>query len=155
MALAEAFDELPDLAEIVEAVYVGNHSESYEHRSCTGRYWPNGRPPSRPRPRVRGVSAADALAIRHESRTFATANTRRCLPAASKDDVCGHQRPTIALGGIDRAIEQRSGITVPSQYALLGQRYLYETDATERDLAEIAVKNHANAARNPRAQFPM
>ena len=36
VALAEAFDELPDPAEIVEAVYVGNQSESYEHQIMHG-----------------------------------------------------------------------------------------------------------------------
>ena len=53
----------------------------------------------------------------------------------------------------DRALEQRSGITAPSQYALLAQRYLHETDATEEGLARIAVKNHRNAVNNPRAQY--
>jgi acetyl-CoA C-acetyltransferase/acetyl-CoA acyltransferase len=38
---------------------------------------------------------------------------------------------------------------------MLAQRYLHESDATERDLARIAVKNHRNAASNPRAQFQM
>jgi acetyl-CoA acetyltransferase len=53
----------------------------------------------------------------------------------------------------DRALEQRSGITAPSQYALLAQRYLHDHELTERDLARVAVKNHRNGARNPRAQF--
>jgi len=66
----------------------------------------------------------------------------------------GTEGATNALAAaFERALEQRSGITAPSQYALLARRYLHETDATEEDLAQIAVKNHRNAAANPRAMF--
>jgi acetyl-CoA acetyltransferase len=44
-------------------------------------------------------------------------------------------------------------VTAPAQYALLAQRYLHETEATETDLARIAVKNHRNGALNPDAMF--
>ncbi|MHB1808522.1 MAG: thiolase C-terminal domain-containing protein [Solirubrobacteraceae bacterium] len=45
------------------------------------------------------------------------------------------------------------GRTAPGQFALLANRYLHEYDCTVEDLAAVAVKNHANAARNPIAQF--
>lgn len=51
----------------------------------------------------------------------------------------------------DREYEQ--GITLPSFGGLAADRYLRECNADRRDLAEVAVKNHANAAANPYAQF--
>ena len=157
VALAEAFDELPDPAEIVEAVYVGNQSESYEHQIMHGTLlaeWAGLR--HVPAERVEGCAAAGALALRHAVKDVRNGEHEAVLACGvEKMTSAGTSGATDALSAaFDRAIEQRSGITASSQYALLGQRYLHETDATERDLAEIAVKNHANAARNPRAQFP-
>jgi len=157
VALAEAFDDLPDPADLVEAVYVGNQSESYEHQIMHGTLlaeWAGLR--HVPAERVEGCAAAGALALRHAVKDVRNGEHDAVLACGvEKMTAGGTSGATDALSAaFDRAIEQRSGITAPSQYALLGQRYLHETDATERDLAEIAVKNHANAAHNPRAQFP-
>ncbi|WP_277554321.1 thiolase C-terminal domain-containing protein [Halobaculum limi] len=157
VALAEAFDGLPDPAELVEAVYVGNQSESYEHQIMHGTLlaeWAGLR--HVPAERVEGCAAAGALALRHAVKDVRNGDHEAVLACGvEKMTSAGTSGATDALSAaFDRAIEQRSGVTAPSQYALLAQRYLHETDATERDLAEIAVKNHANAARNPRAQFP-
>ncbi|WP_299270500.1 thiolase C-terminal domain-containing protein [Halorientalis sp.] len=157
VALAEAFDGLPDPADLVEAVYVGNQSESYEHQIMHGTLlaeWAGLR--YVPAERVEGCAAAGALALRHAVKDVRNGEHEAVLACGvEKMTSAGTSGATDALSAaFDRAIEQRSGVTAPSQYALLAQRYLHETDATERDLAEIAVKNHANAARNPRAQFP-
>ena len=157
VALAEAFDELPDPADLVEAVYVGNQSESYEHQIMHGTLlaeWAGLR--HVPAERVEGCAAAGALALRHAVKDVRNGEHDAVLACGvEKMTAGGTSGATDALSAaFDRAIEQRSGVTAPSQYALLGQRYLHETEATERDLAEIAVKNHANAAHNPRAQFP-
>ena len=45
------------------------------------------------------------------------------------------------------------GITPVAWYALDADRYLFETAATRRDLAAIAVKNRRHAMLNPLAQF--
>jgi acetyl-CoA C-acetyltransferase/acetyl-CoA acyltransferase len=157
VALAEAFDELPDPADVVEAMYVGNQSESYEHQIMHGTLlaeWAGLR--HVPAERVEGCAAAGALALRNAVKDVRNGEHEAVLACGvEKMTSAGTSGATDALSAaFDRAIEQRSGVTAPSQYALLAQRYLHETDATERDLAEIAVKNHANAARNPRAQFP-
>ena len=155
-ALMEAFDGLPDPAELVEAVYVGNQSERYEGQIMYGTLlaeWAGLR--NVPAERVEGCAAAGALALKH-----AVQDVR----AGTYDAVlaCGVEKMTAGGTGLatdalssafDRALEQRSGITAPSQYALLAQRYLHETEATEKALAKIAVKNHRNAAQNPRAHF--
>lgn len=156
VALAEAFEELPNPADIVEAVYVGNQSELYEHQIMYGTLlaeWAGLR--NVPAERVEGCAAAGALALRHAVEDIRAGRHEAVLACGvEKMTVGGTSGATDSLSAaFDRALEQRSGITAPSQYALLAQRYLHETDATEIDLARIAVKNHRNAARNPRAQF--
>ena len=49
--------------------------------------------------------------------------------------------------------EAAQGMVMPAVYAMRAQRYLHETDCTVDDLAEIAVKNHNNGYRNPRAYW--
>jgi acetyl-CoA C-acetyltransferase len=156
VALAEAFEGLPDPADVVEAVYVGNQSELYEHQIMYGTLfaeWAGLR--NVPAERVEGCAAAGALALRHAVEDVRSGRHDAVLACGvEKMTSGGTSGATESLSAaFDRALEQRSGITAPSQYALLAQRYLYETDANEDDLARIAVKNHRNAAQNPRAQF--
>src|SRR6056297_3560621 len=157
VALAEAFDGLPDPADVVEALYLGNQSEQYEHQIMQGTLmaeWAGLR--HVPAERVEGCAAAGALALRHAVKDVRNGEHEAVLACGvEKMTAGGTGGATTALSAaFDRALEQRSGVTAPSQYALLATRYLHETDATEQDLAEIAVKNHRNAALNPRAQFP-
>ena len=156
IALEEAFDGLPDPAALADALYVGNQSEQYEHQIMHGTLlaeWAGLR--NVPAERVEGCAAAGALALRHAVKDVRNGDHEGVLACGvEKMTAGGTGGATDALSAaFDRAIEQRSGVTAPSQYALLAQRYLHETDATETDLAEIAVKNHSNALKNPRAQF--
>jgi acetyl-CoA acetyltransferase len=155
-AVAEAFEGGPDPAAVVDAVYVGNQSESYEHQIMYGTLlaeWCGLR--HVPAERVEGCAAAGALALRHAVEDVRSGRRDAVLACGvEKMTAGGTEGATDALSAaFDRALEQRSGVTAPSQYALLAQRYLHDTAATERDLARIAVKNHRNAAANPRAQF--
>jgi len=155
-ALLDAFDGLPAPAELVEALYVGNQSETYEHQIMHGTLlaeWAGLR--HVPAERVEGCAAAGAMALKRAVEDVRAGRRDAVLAAGvEKMTAGGTGGATGALSAaFDRALEQRSGVTAPSQYALLAQRYLHEHDATERDLARIAVKNHRNAADNPRAQF--
>jgi acetyl-CoA C-acetyltransferase len=49
--------------------------------------------------------------------------------------------------------ERKYGITQPGAYALLVRLYAQKYDVTEDDWADISVKNHKNAFRNPWAHF--
>ena len=156
-AYTEAFEGLPDPAEVVDAVYVGNQSERYEHQIMYGTLlaeWCGLR--NVPAERVEGCAAAGALALKHAVQDVRTGTHDAVLACGvEKMTAGGTAGATDSLSAaFDRALEQRSGITAPSQYALLAQRYLHETDNTEEDLARISVKNHRNAAANPRAQYP-
>lgn len=49
-------------------------------------------------------------------------------------------------------IEGRSGLALPSLYAMAATRYQHLYGLTDEDLALVAVKNHAHSVHNPRAQ---
>jgi acetyl-CoA C-acetyltransferase len=53
----------------------------------------------------------------------------------------------------DAFYESPSGITFPGYFALMANYYLRNLGGTKDDLAEIAIKNHYHASKNPYAQF--
>jgi acetyl-CoA C-acetyltransferase len=76
--------------------------------------------------------------------------------------VCGFEKMTDQLTGRTTNIlasashfdtEVMNGATFPGLYALLAQRYLHETGATEEDLHAVAIKNHRNATLNDKAMY--
>jgi acetyl-CoA C-acetyltransferase len=155
-ALAEAFEGLPDPAEIVDGLYVGAQSERYENQIMQGTLmaeWAGLQ--NVPAERVEACAAAGALSLKNAVRDVrAGVHDAVLATGVEKMTAGGTEGATNALAAaFERALEQRSGLTAPSLYAMLGRRYLHETDATEEDLARIAVKNHRNAASNPRAMF--
>ncbi len=155
-ALAEAFEGLPAPAEVVDGVYVGAQSERYENQIMQGTLlaeWAGLQ--NVPAERVEACAAAGALALKNAVRDVRAGVHDAVLACGvEKMTAGGTEGATNALAAaFERALEQRSGITAPGQYALLAKRYLHETDVTEEDLARVAVKNHRNAADNPRAMF--
>jgi len=60
---------------------------------------------------------------------------------------------TDVIASITHPAEYKHGLTLPSFAGLTARRYLERFDAPRESLAEVAVKNHANGARNPKAQF--
>lgn len=137
-------------------MYVGAQSERYENHIMQGTLlakWAGLN--NCPAERVEACAAAGALALKNAVRDV-RGGVHDAVLACSVEKMTagGTEGATNALAAaFERALEQRSGITAPSQYALLAQRYLYETSATERNLARIAVENHQNGAANPRAMF--
>src|SRR6056297_954970 len=155
-ALAEAFEGLPDPADVVDGLYVGAQSERYENQIMQGTLlaeWAGLR--NVPAERVEACAAAGALALKNAVRDVRSGVHDAVLACGvEKMTAGGTAGATDALAAaFDRALEQRSGVTAPAQYALLAQRYLHDTEATEADLARIAVKNHRNGAQNPDAMF--
>ncbi|MCI4327087.1 MAG: acetyl-CoA acetyltransferase [Thermoplasmata archaeon] len=55
--------------------------------------------------------------------------------------------------GADYPFETRNGATFPGLYATLAYVHRQKYGTTSEELGAIAVKNHANAARNPHAHF--
>ncbi|HYS72095.1 MAG TPA: beta-ketoacyl synthase N-terminal-like domain-containing protein, partial [Thermoplasmata archaeon] len=53
----------------------------------------------------------------------------------------------------DTEWERLAGLTFPGVYAMMAGRHTHEYGTTREQMAAVAVKNHANGARNPKAQF--
>ncbi|MCX6620470.1 MAG: thiolase domain-containing protein, partial [Acidobacteria bacterium] len=59
----------------------------------------------------------------------------------------------ILAGAGDMEGEMRVGSTFPSLFAMIANRHMYQYGTTREQLAAVAVKNHANGARNPYAHM--
>jgi len=55
----------------------------------------------------------------------------------------------------DQEYEVYHGVTFPGLYAMIATAHMHKHGTTYDMLAHVAVKNHRNGAKNPRAQFPM
>ncbi len=76
--------------------------------------------------------------------------------------VCGVEKMTsqstaktaeILAGAGDAAGEVRAGATFPALFAMIARRHMYQYGTTREMLAAVAVKNHANGAKNPLAHM--
>lgn len=74
----------------------------------------------------------------------------RCTPETGKDTP---EMTKIFISAADRQYEQPTGMTFPGVFGLLTKRHMQKYGTTEEQLAEVAVKNHANGELNPRAHF--
>jgi acetyl-CoA C-acetyltransferase len=59
----------------------------------------------------------------------------------------------ILAGAGDLAGEVRAGATFPALFAMIARRHMYQYGTTREQLASVAVKNHANGAKNPLAHM--
>src|SRR5262249_37346390 len=53
----------------------------------------------------------------------------------------------------DWETEAKVGATFPSMFALMAQRHMHEYGTRREDISSVAVKNHANGAKNPDAHM--
>jgi acetyl-CoA C-acetyltransferase len=60
---------------------------------------------------------------------------------------------TDVIASLTHPVEYKHGVTLPSFAGLTARLYMDRFDAPRESLAEVAVKNHANGAKNPHAQF--
>ncbi|MFH1017632.1 MAG: thiolase domain-containing protein [Pseudomonadota bacterium] len=67
----------------------------------------------------------------------------------------GGDKATFALAtASDQEWEAFQGATFPGLYAMMAKAHMHRYGTTSEQLASVAVKNHENGAKNPRAQFP-
>jgi acetyl-CoA C-acetyltransferase len=59
----------------------------------------------------------------------------------------------ILAGAGDMCGEGRAGATFPALFAMIARRHMYQYGTTREMLASVAVKNHANGAKNPQAHM--
>src|SRR5258707_13884445 len=59
----------------------------------------------------------------------------------------------ILAGAGDTCGEGRAGATFPALFAMIARRHMYQYGTTREQMAAVAVKNHANGAKNPLAHM--
>ncbi len=104
--------------------------------------------------RVEGACASGGLAVNlaHEYVQSRKGKTVLVVGAEKMTDV----QPEFITQGLMSAAsgeEQESGITFPGLYALMARMYLKKYRYDKKNLAAIAVKNHAHGLLNPTAHF--
>ena len=68
-------------------------------------------------------------------------------------DISGSGATHALATAADMTWECMSGVTFPGLYALLAVAHMAKYGTTREQLAAVAVKNHRNGSKNPRAQF--
>ncbi|MFB6123227.1 MAG: thiolase domain-containing protein [Haloferacaceae archaeon] len=102
-----------------------------------------------------GACASSGIAFQQAYRAVAT-GTHDVVVAAGVERMTDAETSefTRALGSAMNArTEGRTGLTFPGFYGLYLDRYMHEFGATREQVAQVAVKNRANGASNPRARF--
>jgi len=105
--------------------------------------------------RVESACASGGLALRAGFAEVASGLSETVLVTGVEKmtDVDGADA-TYALGtAADQEWEGFHGITFPGLYAMLAQVHMQRFGTTSEQLAEVAVKNHANGLLNPHAQY--
>ncbi len=74
--------------------------------------------------------------------------------AEKMTDVGEREAKDILSSTADQEWETVFGATFDSLYAMMARYHMDEYGTTKDQLAEVAVKNHENAAKNPNAQYP-
>ena len=74
----------------------------------------------------------------------------RCTPETGLDTAA---MTRVFASASHRQYEQPTGLTFPGVFALFTKRHMHEYGTTEEHLAHVAVKNHENGTRNPKAHF--
>jgi acetyl-CoA C-acetyltransferase len=105
--------------------------------------------------RVESACASGGVAIRQGYLSVASGiNDVVVVGGVEKmTDVVGEEATDILATGLDQEWEAFFGATFSGEYAMIATRHMYEYKTTREQLAKIAVKNHANGALNPFAQF--
>jgi acetyl-CoA C-acetyltransferase len=70
-------------------------------------------------------------------------------------DVDGGKATFALATAADQEYEVYNGVTFPGLYAMMANHHMHKYRTTRDQLAQVAVKNHYNGARNPLAQFQM
>lgn len=109
----------------------------------------------KPFTRVEGACASGGLALRQGYMAVASGmHDIVVVGGVEKMNDLSTEQVTRILGGAgDQEWELFLGATFPGLYALMARRYMHEYNATEEQLAAVAVKNHEHGSMNPYAQY--
>ena len=143
----------------IDALYVGSMSAGrfvgQEHVGALVADWAGFSHMHIPSIRVESACASGGLAFRQGFFSVASGmNDVVVVGGVEKmTDVVGDEASDILATGLDQEWEAFFGATFSGIYALIATRHMHDYGTTREQLAQVAVKNHANGALNPNAQF--
>jgi len=108
-----------------------------------------------PSTRVEGACASGGLAVREGYLSIASGmNDIVVVGGIEKmSDVGANAATEILMTASDQEWEAFFGATFPGIYAMIATKHMHDYGTTKEQLAQVAVKNHANGALNPNAQY--
>ncbi|KYK21730.1 acetyl-CoA acetyltransferase [Thermoplasmatales archaeon SM1-50] len=108
-----------------------------------------------PATRIEGACASGGLAVREGYLSVASGlNDIVVVGGIEKmNDVSGTAATDILATASDQEWEAFFGATFPALYAMIATKHMHDYGTTKEQLAQVAVKNHANGALNPYAQY--
>jgi acetyl-CoA C-acetyltransferase len=156
---ALALDDANLAGEQIDAMYVGNMSAGrfveQEHIGALIADYAGLASHHIPSTRVEAACSSGGLAFRQAVIAVASGMEDIVVAAGVEkmtDVATGASVDTLA-GAADREWEGFVGATFPGLYAMIATDYMHRYPLTREQLAQVAVKNHYNGARNPIAQF--
>lgn len=108
-----------------------------------------------PATRVEAADASGSLALRQAIFEIASGHSDVVMVGGAEKmtDVTSDVASDFIMAGADRAWEGLFGASLPSLFAIMARKHMKDFGTTREQLAQVAVKNHYNGARNPYAQF--
>ncbi len=109
-----------------------------------------------PSTRVESGGASGGMALSEAYKTVASGMDDIVVVGGAEKmtDVGEEEAKKILSSTADQEWETVFGATFDSLYAMMARYHMDEYGTTREQLAEVAVKNHSNASKNPSAQFP-
>jgi acetyl-CoA C-acetyltransferase len=105
--------------------------------------------------RVESACASGGTAVRAAYLEVASGASDFVLAGGVEKMNDGADATACLAAAADQEYEVYNGVTFPGLYAMIAHAHMAKHGTTYDMLAHVAVKNHRNGAKNPRAQFPM
>jgi len=140
----------------IDSIFIGNMSAGrFTGQDHLGAFIADKIGVNIPSTRVEGACASGALALRCGINSILAGESKISLigGAEKMTDISTANVTTGLMGAGDEEWEGEIGLTFPSLYALMAQRYIYEFGIKKEYISYAAVKNHFNASLNPIAQY--
>jgi acetyl-CoA C-acetyltransferase len=139
----------------IDAAYVANNLSQLTHNQSHLSAVLAGYLPGRFLPifNIEAACASGGVAVHQACLSLKTYQRILVVGVEKMTDTASADLLTYVASDGDRLLDQREGVLFPTAGALIAGQYLQKYDATLDDLTNVAVKNHANANQNPRAQF--
>jgi acetyl-CoA C-acetyltransferase len=154
-----ALEDAGVAGEQIDGLYVGNMSAGrfveQEHIGALIADYAGLASHHIPATRVEAACASGGLSFRQAVIAVASGMEDIVVAAGVEKmtDVASGASVDALAGAADREWEGFVGATFPGLYAMIATDYLNRYPLTREQLAQVAVKNHFNGARNPIAQF--